>query len=105
MSGVMERLRKLLAMAESPVVEEARTAALMAAKLIKEHRIALLLPDDTRLIVTTPKPVQRYDQPIKMRARTHGLCMACGGTYFMDEPVLVWSGRTTHQMCASYWSE
>lgn len=44
MADVMDRLRKLLAMAESPVDEEARTAALLAVRLIKEHKIELALP-------------------------------------------------------------
>lgn len=42
--NVMDRLAKLLAMAESPVEEEARTAAFLAVKLIKEHKIELRMP-------------------------------------------------------------
>lgn len=38
-STVMDKVRKLIALTESPFEEEARTAAMMAIRLIKEHKI------------------------------------------------------------------
>ena len=41
---VLDRFKKLLAMASSPVEEEARTASHMAVKLIIEHKLEVRLP-------------------------------------------------------------
>ena len=46
---ILDKLKKLLEMTASPAEEEARTAAALACKLIREHAIELRLPG-------TPKP-------------------------------------------------
>jgi hypothetical protein len=50
--GVLEKVIKLLALAASPNEHEARTAAVMAAKLIRQHKLVLSLPP------TTPRPAK-----------------------------------------------
>jgi hypothetical protein len=44
MTSVLERVRKLIALAASPNVEEARSAAFLACSLIREHSMALSMP-------------------------------------------------------------
>jgi hypothetical protein len=59
--NVLERIQALLARAASSELEEARTSAWAAAKLIREHKIVLRLPTDVEPVrpqPATPNPVQ-----------------------------------------------
>jgi uncharacterized protein DUF2786 len=44
MADVLDKIRKLMALAASPNENEARTAALLAVKLMGEHKVELRLP-------------------------------------------------------------
>lgn len=50
-SSVLDRIHRLMALSTSPCEEEARTAALIAVRLIREHRI--------RLSLRRPEPIRR----------------------------------------------
>jgi hypothetical protein len=127
----MDRLHKLLAMAKSPVEEEARTAALMAVRLIHEHKIELRLPSKGYPIGVTepltswdwkpsepakpkppstppPKPpprVPKYQEvPVSLVAKFGGVCKQCARHYSAGESILWLKGRgATHYNCQTYW--
>lgn len=46
---VLDRITKLMALARSPVEEEARTAAMCAVSMILEHGVELRFPETARL--------------------------------------------------------
>lgn len=108
---IIDKLRKLFAMADSPVEEEARTAALMAVRLLKKHgfesRIfssATSVPAAT--VTANSTHVQRqpdlYTYAVAQRV---GCCKACGQLYIAGESVLVGmkTHGTTHERCQKYW--
>lgn len=66
MSAVLERVKKLLALATSPNEHEARTAALLAAKLIREHGLELV---DRRSTARKTPPATRRATPPEKRTR------------------------------------
>jgi len=66
MSIVLDRVKKLLALAASPNEHEARTAALLAAKLIREHGLELV---DRRPARKTPPATRRATPTTEKRAR------------------------------------
>lgn len=113
MGEVLDRVKKLLAMAESPVEEEARTAALMAAKLINQYKLvvseqALVSPPPTVIV----RPVQRRprngwynDEPTIMRSKRGSLCRACGRPIRPGETVVSKGATETHEACSDYWRD
>jgi hypothetical protein len=131
---IMEQLRKLFALSESSFEEEARTAALMAVRLIKEHGMEVRWPHEYRQ-PPSPQPVkqtktkqwqdptwpeerQRQQQHHEQRhegegryvervATNHVLCKSCGQMCAMGETVLVGlkTRGTTHVRCKFYWFE
>ena len=52
MATILERLQRLLALAESPNEHEARNAAMLAVRLMRQHGVTFSVPP-TR---TTPTP-------------------------------------------------
>lgn len=62
MSPIVDRVRKLIALAGSPNEHESRTAAAMACRLIREHGLRV---DD-------PSPHARRAEPEAPRRRTRG---------------------------------
>ena len=67
MSTVLDRVKKLLALAASPNEHEARTAALLAAKLIREHGLELV--DRRPAARKTPAATRRATPATERRAR------------------------------------
>lgn len=133
-ASVLDRLEKLFAMAGSPVVEEARTAALMAVKLMKKHGIVPRFPESEPERVHTPTPPAPpppqqpwsgqyqdrsqyqpprayhppgFDKYKSMPAMRSAACKACGQLYNAGETVLVGVSRhgITHERCSAYWNE
>lgn len=58
MRDVIDQINKLLALAESPAEEEARSAAMQAVRLIKKHKIELRMPG-----VNPPTDAHPFDVP------------------------------------------
>jgi hypothetical protein len=71
MTSTLDRVIKLLALANNPNENEGRTAAFLAAKLIRENKLVILTPDDPRLLGRSsythsrpaPDPPPRRDPP------------------------------------------
>ena len=109
-SPILERVRNLLALATSPNDNEARNAALLAARLIREHRLVLTLPR------TTPAPAKKKtpgskrgvkkvpDPPERIVSPLGGDCIACGTHYRAGQNVFWFaSGGGMHLRCFDDW--
>lgn len=85
MSDIPARVQKLIALAGSPVEEEARTAAWLACKLIRDNglRVVGITPWEPRPYVEPappPSPPAESGDPPKERritARFDSFCKAC----------------------------
>lgn len=98
MTDVLDRVRKLLALATSPFPEEARTAAVKAAQLIREHGIELHEHG------AAPRPAAPTQEPMRERriivSKYDGTCSACGEYYEAGERVAWARGRgALHVAC------
>lgn len=71
MANVLDRIRKLIALAASPNEHEARNASYLAAKLIREHDVQLSLanPALTALEELFSRPSRPPARPPKARRR------------------------------------
>lgn len=126
-SDVLERLNKLIALANSPNENEARTAGVLACKMITEHNIRLSLPSESRRTVQnpvyTPQPAEDAGSPEPERRRrrrgskrnrrrnddhnyhlksapNNGKCKWCGEMVYKGEPCIHASRRYFHVGCA-----
>lgn len=85
-----ERAMKLVMLASSPNEHEARTAAFLACRMIREGKLLLLSPEDPRLRARAapPPPPPRPEPPPAQKAREpkarklielrfDGWCRAC----------------------------
>lgn len=70
LSRVLDRVRKLLALATSPNVHEAALAAAQAQALIDRHRLDALLADEVAAPITdgADEPLERARRPRKWRS-------------------------------------
>jgi hypothetical protein len=119
MTAILERLQRLLALAESPNDNEARNAALLAVRLIKQHGVKLALP--TEPPTSTPRrpspsagtrrrtPVSGRtkrvaDVPAPIVSPLGGDCIECGTRYRAGSSIY-WleSGGGLHTRCLAAW--
>lgn len=119
MATVLERLQRLLALAESPNENEARNAAMLAVRLIRQHGVTFTVP------ATRPTPTPRRVSPSEgTRRRTSssgrsrrvadipaaivsplgGDCVECGSRYRAGSSIY-WlsSGGGLHTRCLPAW--
>jgi hypothetical protein len=111
---VIERIEQLLALATSPNEHEARTAAMLAAALIRKHKIVLSMPARTktpqpsaRRARSSPRGVRRVaDPPERIEAPLGGECVHCGGRYGAGQTIF-WlrSGGGLHPKCLDGWAK
>lgn len=74
---VLDRVKKLIALASSPNLEEARTAAFQACKLIREHELVVVRKEATRTLdVPSVIPKPDPDNPT-VHLSTNGTVSAC----------------------------
>ena len=106
MTDVLDRVKKLLALATSPFPEEARTAAFKAAQLIKEHKIELHLPGTSAGAAAppwSPPPRSSGDERRIITSQFAGWCRVCNCTYAAGEHVAWAKGKgAIHAKC---WTE
>lgn len=90
---IVDRVRKLIALAESThSVEEARTAAREAVRLIAKHGLLNGQPQPR------PQP-EVWDGPVMCKPSWRGTCEVCG-TKLRDHVQVYWRGkRTRHAAC------
>jgi hypothetical protein len=93
MASVVDRVNKLLALAGSSNIHEARNAALAAAKLIREHGLLVREADTERRKTPrpTPRSTPRPRRPSSKKTRAESLatiesplggdCIVCGKRY------------------------
>lgn len=106
MASVVDRVQKLLALAASPNMHEARNAALLAAKLIREHGLEIRERDLRR---KTPKPKRPSSKknarvPPIIESPLGGDCAFCGKRYRAGSEVH-WSDADggIHSQCVDAW--
>lgn len=127
MASVIERVRKLLALSASSNAHEARNAAYLAAKLIREHGLELHEPaQGARRATPTPRrsssqtrratPAQKRtpgskrgvravpDAPTPIESPLGGECVVCGKRYRAGSEIL-WSQADggMHTTCFDDW--
>jgi hypothetical protein len=97
-STVLERVRRLIALSASPNENEARTAAVLAVQLIRQHRLVLSLPSGRSGSTTARRrpssgagrdaanPAERIRSPLG------GECTVCGGRYRSGQTVYWFAG-------------
>jgi hypothetical protein len=89
---ILDKVRKLLALAASPQEEEARTAALLASRLILEHGIQLTLGGQTVVRGAEPcgAPVRptNLTAPRRMQSKFPGWCRACHAPFDVGADIL-----------------
>jgi hypothetical protein len=117
---VLERVLRLIALTESPNENEARNAAVLAVKLIRQHKITLVIPEGR---VPTPAPrrvspaprkrtpstgrTRRVvDVPAEIRSPLGGDCVECGARYRAGATIY-WleSGGGLHPRCFEAWTK
>jgi hypothetical protein len=116
MATVLERLRRLIALTESPNENEARNAAVLAVRLIRQHRVAFSLPEPSER--TTPNAGTRRrtpassssrkrrvaDIPTEIKSPLGGDCLECGGRYRAGASIYwMQSGGGMHPACFEVW--
>ena len=116
MASIVDRVNKLLALATSPNMHEARNAALLAAKLIAEHGLEIRERDDSHSGPRrkTPRPTPRPKRPSSKKnlrvppvieSPLGGDCVVCGRRYKAGTEVH-WSDAEggIHTACIDEWS-
>jgi hypothetical protein len=116
-ASIVDRVNKLLALATSPNMHEARNAALLAAKLIREHGLELRERESPRR--KTPRPTPRSTPrpkrpsskknvrvPPVIESPLGGDCIVCGRRYKAGTPVH-WSDSEggIHTACIDQWGK
>ncbi len=111
MASVVDRVNKLLALSASSNMHEARNAALLAAKLIREHGLEVRERDVRR---KTPRPTPKPKRPSSKKNRAvvppiiesplGGDCAVCGKRYRAGTAVH-WSDADggIHTACIEAW--
>lgn len=103
-----EKVRKLVAMSASPHLEEARTSAFLACRLIREHglQIAIHRPAAQTTTATSPRTagVQTRSKTSgfrRIRVRHPGHCRCCGSPIATGEWALWCRGKgLRHPSCS-----
>jgi hypothetical protein len=106
LAKALDQVRKCIARSASDFVEEARTAAHTACRLIREHGLVVGPPDRRGPPPPPPPPKADTWGPLKIRSRYGGVCAWCGDPYFVDDDILWRKGRgATHVECRDDWRE
>ena len=101
-SRVLSKVEKLVAMTSSPHIEEARTSAFMACKLIRENSLQIVAYNARAYQEPAYQPPPKSDpepEPekpsefIPIRVKHKGYCRHCGKTIYVDEMALWCKGK------------
>ncbi len=116
MASVLERLQRLIALTESPNEHEARNAAVLAVRLIRQHRVAFTLPEAAHRATPTAGTRRRTpasasargkrvaDIPVEIKSPLGGDCVECGGRYRSGASIYwMQSGGGMHPRCFEAW--
>jgi hypothetical protein len=114
MATVLERLQRLIALSESPNEHEARNAALLATRLIRQHGITFSMPEPVKRATPTAGTRRRSsgsgrnrrvaDVPTEIKSPLGGDCVECGGRYRAGSSIYwMQSGGGMHPRCFEAW--
>lgn len=103
MQTPLDKVHKLIALSSSPYEEEARTAAIMACRLIREHGFIVITAGSDRAEEETKGSYHQRDAPpdwMLIFAKYGGRCKVCHKYYDVDDPVY-WKkgGGCVHEEC------
>jgi hypothetical protein len=112
-SRVLAKIEKLVAMTSSPHVEEARTSAFMACKLIRDHGLQVVAysarASQESAYQPPPRPEPEPKPPsefIPIKVKHKGYCRHCGKTIYAEEMALWCKGKgLLHFHCQLHYSE
>ena len=98
-----EKVRKLVAMSASPHLEEARTSAFLACRLIREHGLQIATHRPSPAKPTAATGVEEGQGPAgfrRIRVRHPGHCRCCGNPIVPGEWALWCRGNgLRHLLC------
>ena len=98
-----EKVRKLVAMTASPHLEEARTSAFLACRLIREHGLQIATHRPSPAKPTAATGVEEGQGPAgfrRIRVRHPGHCRCCGNPIVPGEWALWCRGNgLRHPLC------
>ena len=99
-----EKVRKLVAMSASPHLEEARTSAFLACRLIREHGLQIATHRPSPAKPTAATGVEEGQGPAgfrRIRVRHPGCCQCCGNPIAPGEWALWCRGNgLRHPLCS-----
>jgi hypothetical protein len=103
-----EKVRKLVAMSASPHLEEARTSAFLACRLIREHGLQVAIHRPAAQTTTSASPRTAGGQTRsetsgfrRIRVRHPGHCRCCGSPIAPGEWALWCRGNgLRHPLCS-----
>jgi hypothetical protein len=99
-----EKVRKLVAMTASPHLEEARTSAFLACRLIREHGLQIATHRPSPAKPTAATGVEEGQGPAgfrRIRVRHPGHCRCCGNPIAPGEWALWCRGNgLRHPLCS-----
>ncbi len=99
-----EKVRKLVAMTASPHLEEARTSAFLACRLIREHGLQIATHHPSPAKPTAATGVEQGQGPAglrRIRVRHPGHCRCCGSPIAPGEWALWCRGNgLRHPLCS-----
>jgi hypothetical protein len=99
-----EKVRKLVAMTASPHLEEARTSAFLACRLIREHGLQIATHRPSPAKPTAATGVEEEQGPAgfrRIRVRHPGHCRCCGNPIAPGEWALWCRGNgLRHPLCS-----
>jgi hypothetical protein len=118
MSTVLERVLRLIALSGSPNENEGRNAAVLAARLIREHKLLIVAPASPRTGRTPPggtarrrtpgskRNVRRVADPAeRIKAPLGGDCTRCRGRFRAGQEIYWFaSGGGMHPACFEEWA-
>ena len=112
-SRVLAKVEKLLAMTSSPHLEEARTSAFMACRLIREHGLQVVAYRVNPAPEPEPEPQVKPEPPqetpsefIPIRVRHRGYCRHCGQFIAAGDMALWCKGKgLLHFHCQTNYEE
>jgi hypothetical protein len=108
MSSVIDRVNKLLALASSPNLHEARNAAVLAAKLIREHGLEVREREPGKRKTPQPRrPSSKRNKRVELptiESPLGGECVVCGRRYRAGSTIH-WSDAEggIHTDCVDAW--